>query len=316
MTALTLNAAQAWQLEDKRFYQLLWLGFVLWLLFAVLVPMLSVPEPSRQMQEQLPPQLARVMLEQRKTPPPEPEPLPEQVIEPVKVEPEPKPDPAQPVAEAAKPDPERARAQAQQAGLMAMRDELADLRQSFQLNTQAPSVKNSELQQAAQVERSVLRNDASKTFATKQAAAVANDVARSTLADTATTVLAQTELKGLSLSGTTEGSAQTSSNANGSADTAGARSEAQIRQVLEANKSSLYTLYSRALRSNPLLKGKVIFELVIRADGSLAEVTIVRSELNDSKLERQLLLRLRSVNFGAAAVTLTRSQWTVEFLPG
>ena len=314
MTALTLNAAQAWQLEDKRFYQLLWLGFALWLLFAVLVPMLSVPEPSRQMQEQLPPQLARVMLEQRKTPPPEPEPLPEQVIEPVKAEPE--PEQAQPAAEAVKPDPERARAQAQQAGLMAMRDELADLRQSFQLNTQAPSVKNSELQQAAQVERSVLRNDASKTFATKQAAAVANDIARSTLADTATTVLAQTELKGLSLSGTAEGSAQASSNANASAETAGARSEAQIRQVLEANKSSLYTLYSRALRSNPLLKGKVIFELVIRADGSLADVTIVRSELNDSKLERQLLLRLRSVNFGAAAVTLTRSQWTVEILPG
>jgi periplasmic protein TonB len=86
--------------------------------------------------------------------------------------------------------------------------------------------------------------------------------------------------------------------------------------VLEANKSSLYTLYSRALRANPLLKGKVVFDLVIRPDGSLAEVTIVRSELNDSKLERQLMLRLRSVNFGAEAAALTRSQWTVEFLPG
>ena len=316
MTALTLNAAPAWQMEDKRFYQLLWLGFALWLIFAVLVPALTVPERSRQLQEQLPPQLAKVMLEQRKTPPPEPEPLPEQIIEPVTVEPEPVPEQPVQAAAAAKPDPERARALAQQAGLMAMRDELADLRQSFQLNTQAPAVKNSELQQAAQVERNVLRNDANKTFAAKQAAAVANEVARSELADTATTVLAQTELKGLSLTGSADGTANTSSNANTSADTAGARSEAQIRQVLEANKSSLYTLYSRALRSNPLLKGKVIFELVIRADGSLADVTIVRSELNDAKLERQLLLRLRSVNFGAAAVTLTRSQWTVEFLPG
>ena len=86
--------------------------------------------------------------------------------------------------------------------------------------------------------------------------------------------------------------------------------------MLEANKSSLYTLYSRALRSNPLLKGKVVFELVISPDGNLTEVRIVRSELGDSKLERQLTLRLRSVNFGAADVAPTRSTWTVEFLPG
>ena len=80
-----------------------------------------------------------------------------------------------------------------------------------------------------------------------------------------------------------------------------------------ANYLSVGQIY---LRANPLLKGKVVFELVIRPDGSLAEVNIVQSELNDSKLERQLTLRLRSVNFGAEAVALTRSQWTVEFLPG
>ena len=140
-------------------------------------------------------------------------------------------------------------------------------------------------------------------------------LASSAAADTGTTALAEAELKGLSATGSAE--QQNRSNANASSNSAGqGRSEAAIRRVLEANKSSLYTLYSRALRANPLLKGKVVFELVIKPDGSLAEVTIVQSELNDSKLERQLVLRLGSVNFGAEAVALTRSQWTVEFLPG
>ncbi|HEX5793595.1 MAG TPA: AgmX/PglI C-terminal domain-containing protein [Rheinheimera sp.] len=313
MTSFALAGGAGWQFEDKRFYQLLWLGVAIWLLCAVVVPALKVPERSRQLQEQLPPQLARVMLEQRQAPPPpEPEPVPEQIIEPPK--PEPKPEPVAAVAEPVMPDPQQAKAQAQQAGLLAMRDDLAELRQSFQLNNTAPKVKSSGEQQATQVERKLLRNEATKTFATAEAAAVAGDIARSELADTGTTVLAEAELKGLSATGRANASAQsrdTSGNAAGQG-----RSEAQIRRVLEANKSSLYTLYSRALRSNPLLKGKVVFELVIEPDGSLSEVKIVRSDLNDAKLERQLMLRLRSVNFGAEAVALTRSQWTVEFLPG
>ena len=312
MTAISSVTDNSWRDEDKRFYQLLWLGFAIWLLFAVLVPALQVPERSRQLQEQLPPTLARVMLEQRKAPPPpEPEPQPEQIVEPVK--PEPKPEPVAAVAEPVKPDPQQARQQAEQAGLMAMRDELAALRQSFQLNNTAPQVKSRGQQQATQVERKVLRNAAQQRFATAEAAAVAGDIARSELQDTGSVALAETELKGLSATGRPEQQSRRSS-----ADSSGGqgRSEAAIRRVLEANKSSLYTLYSRALRANPLLKGKVVFELLINPDGSLAEVSIVRSELNDSKLERQLTLRLRSVNFGAEAVALTRSQWTVEFLPG
>ena len=92
MTTLAINHADSWQFEDKRFYRLLWLGFALWLIFAVLVPALKVPAPSREVLEQLPPQLAKVVLEQRKAPPPpEPEPVEQQVIEPPKPEPKPEP---------------------------------------------------------------------------------------------------------------------------------------------------------------------------------------------------------------------------------
>ena len=314
MTAATMSASTAsesWQIsEDRRFYRFLLAGTIVWLLLAIVVPMLKVPLLQRDVQEQLPPQLARVLLEERKAPPPpEPEVQPEPEVKPP--EPEKPVEPVEPVKQA--PDPAQARARAEQAGLMAMRDELAQLRQSFQLNNTVPQVKSQGEQQATQIERNLLRNAAAKTFASAEAAAVAGDIARSELADTGTTALAETELKGLSATGRPEGPQQR--DVSGDATGTG-RSEAEIRRVLEANKSSLYTLYSRALRSNPLLKGKVVFELVISPDGSLAEVRIVRSELGDSKLERQLTLRLRSVNFGAADVAPTRSTWTVEFLPG
>ncbi|MDX5407619.1 MAG: AgmX/PglI C-terminal domain-containing protein [Chromatiaceae bacterium] len=315
MTTAVVNQ-HSWQTEDRRFYQLLWLGLLLWLVFAVLVPALQVPERSREVQEQLPPTLARVMLEQKQIPPPpEPEPLPEQKAEPLP-EPETKPEPVEARADTVKPDPQQARKQAEQAGLMAMRDELAALRQSFQLDNSAPQLKSRGEQQATQVERTLLRNEANKQFAAAEAAAATGDIVRSELADTGSVALAETELKGLSAVGRKEaGNTSAGSSSQGSSAGQG-RSEAQIRRVLEANKSSLYTLYSRALRANPLLKGKVVFELVINPDGSLADVSIKSSELNDAKLERSLVLRLRSVNFGAEAAAVTRSQWTVEFLPG
>lgn len=315
MTTAVVNQ-HSWQTEDRRFYQLLWLGLLLWLVFAVLVPALQVPERSREVQEQLPPTLARVMLEQKQIPPPpEPEPLPEQKAEPLP-EPETKPEPVEARADTVKPDPQQARKQAEQAGLMAMRDELAALRQSFQLDNSAPQLKSRGEQQATQVERTLLRNEANKQFAAAEAAAAIGDIVRSELADTGSVALAETELKGLSAVGKKDaGNTSADSSSQGSSVGQG-RSEAQIRRVLEANKSSLYTLYSRALRANPLLKGKVVFELVINPDGSLADVSITSSELNDAKLERSLVLRLRSVNFGAEAAAVTRSQWTVEFLPG
>lgn len=314
MTAATMSASTAsesWQIsEDRRFYRFLLAGTIVWLLLAVVVPMLKVPLLQRDVQEQLPPQLARVLLEERKAPPPpEPEVQPEPEVKPP--EPEKPVQPVEPVKQTS--DPAQARARAEQAGLMAMRDELAQLRQSFQLNNTVPQVKSQGEQQATQIERNLLRNAAAKTFASAEAAAVAGDIARSELADTGTTALAETELKGLSATGRPEGPQKR--DVSGDATGTG-RSEAEIRRVLEANKSSLYTLYSRALRSNPLLKGKVVFELVISPDGNLTEIRIVRSELGDSKLERQLTLRLRSVNFGAADVAPTRSTWTVEFLPG
>lgn len=327
MTAGSFSVAQSlsalpsgqfdWQFEDKRFYRLLLVGAVLWLLLAVIVPILTVPEPSRQQQELVPVQLAKVMLEQRKTPiipvaEAKPEPKPE-----LKPEPEPvaaeKPEPA--VKPKAVQDIATARQQAQQSGILALQDDLAAMRQSFSANKNQAKVKTTGQQQAAQVQRDVIANQAKQQFAQQQAVRATAEVERTKLADNGSAQLQQQQIEGLANQEAVAAlAAKTAADNNAVANTKG-RSEAKIRQVLEANKTSLYALYSRALRRDPLLQGKVIFEFVINPDGSLGAVKIVKTELNNSALERQLILRLQSINFGAEPVAVTRSQWTVEFLP-
>lgn len=309
MSTLSWHAGAGWQNEDQFFSNVVVAGLLLLLLFSIVVPLYKVPERSRAQLEQLPPQLARVMLEQRDITPPEPIELPEP--EPI---PEPEPEPEQNVVEASPVTTEQARAVAQQAGLLAMQDELAALRQTFTVNQQAPQLQREGQQNVATPEPELIANPMLAKTAAKAAAPVSADVVRADLSRAESTTLAEAELRGLASAAPT--TTNTSGNTNSDLASQGGRSEASIRQMLEANKSSLYTLYNRALRANPLLKGKVVFELIINPDGSLAQVKIIESELNDERLERQLQLRLQAVNFGAADVLPTRSTWTIAFLPG
>lgn len=311
MSTLTWHAGNGWQNEDQFFSKVVLAGLIMLVLLSIAVPLYQVPELSRAQLEQLPPQLARVRLEEREIIPPEPIKLPEPEPEPL---PEPEPEPEQQVVEASPVTQEQARSQAQQAGLLAMQDDLAALRQTFTVNQQAPQLQREGRQNTATPEPELITNPQLAKTAAKAAAPVSADVARADLTRAQSTTLADAELRGLAAAAPASGNTG-SGNANDPASQGG-RSEASIRQTLEANKSSLYTLYNRALRANPLLKGKVVFELIINPDGSLQQVKIVESELNDERLERQLQLRLQAVNFGAADVSPTRSKWTIAFLPG
>ena len=126
--------------EDKRFRSiLLWVTAVA-MLFALVVPVLPVRDTSRFAEPPpLPPRLARLIIERSKPVPPPPPPVVEPKKEEPKAEeppkpvekPKPKPEakaPEPPPVEAPKPDRNKARERAQAAGVLALADELADLR--------------------------------------------------------------------------------------------------------------------------------------------------------------------------------------------
>jgi periplasmic protein TonB len=93
------------------------------------------------------------------------------------------------------------------------------------------------------------------------------------------------------------------------------RSIEEIKLVFERNKGAIYAIYNRALREDPALQGKVVLELKIAPSGEVAGLRIVSSELKAEELERKLLARIRSFDFGAKDVEVMVVTWPVDFLP-
>jgi TonB family protein len=93
------------------------------------------------------------------------------------------------------------------------------------------------------------------------------------------------------------------------------RSIEEIKLVFERHKGAIYALYNRALRDEPSLQGKVVLELKIAPSGVVSELRIVSSELKAEELEKKLLARIRQFDFGAKDVEIMVVSWPVDFLP-
>ena len=290
---------------DYRFKRILRPMLVLLCVCGLAIPFIEVPEKERAEKEKLPPQLARVILEEKKLPPPviPPKPKPK----PVEAE-KPKPKPKKPVEK--KPAPVKTVAQARQAaastGLLKFKDELQALRE----NNNMADIKTAQLSRgtatAAKLERAIITSGKNSTSGGITTASLSRDTGGRALSGHQTTqVAAPVDTKG-----------RTSNKARPyDSNMSGGRSEEDISQVMDANKGAIYAIYNRALRKNPGLQGKVTIKLVIQPTGAVSSASIVSSELYDPALEKKLLARVRLINFGAADVATTTLNYSFEFLP-
>jgi hypothetical protein len=89
-----------------------------------------------------------------------------------------------------------------------------------------------------------------------------------------------------------------------------------IRRVFEQHKGAIYAIYNRALRSDPELQGKYVFHIVIEPDGSISTIELVSSELGYVPLEKKLLTRISTIDFGPDDVLATPVNYKFDFLPG
>lgn len=136
-----------------------------------------------------------------------------------------------------------------------------------------------------------------------------------------TTTLAKTKLSQReitqvkqSLLATDAGSSAKTSR-NNKSRTAGVRAEEDITIVFDQNKSKLYSIYNRARRTNPALKGKIVLQITIAPSGKVTQIKMVSSALNDPKLESRLLNRIKLFDFGAQKVEQIIVTYPIEFLP-
>ncbi len=314
MTATTITPYEfvlPWEAsgdEDSRFKRILKRLLLLFLLLAVVFPWLPLPEIDREERERVPPSLAKVLIEQRKVaPPPPPEPVKqEEKTETVEKKAAPEPAPAKEV--------KKAREKVSRMGVAAFSEELSSLRSSLNVAKLQARNTNVTTGAAAKAARSVL----GATSATKTSGGVNSSVMNDSGSGTQLAAHASTAVDS-PIGGGSGGSGSGASGSGGGSHRSsvdGGRDMESIRRVFEQHKGAIYALYNRALRSDPGLKGKFVFHIVIQPDGSISSIKLVDSQLQDQKLELKLLARIQMISFGPEDVAATPVNYKFDFMPG
>lgn len=333
--------------DEARFKRILRAVLIAVLLFALIFPWLPVREPDRSVVQPLPPQLAKILLDEKPAPPP-PVPKVERPRDEAKAAQAPVPDnqpaPKAPVVQARKPEPnkapgerqENARARASGVGLLAMKDEIAQIHSApaaVQLNKDikpGPGVGSGVGPGVGAgvgpgvPTRSLITSNATGGSGGINTAGLSRDTGGGGLAGRSTTLVE-------GVAGGRGGGGDGASSGGGGPGGTGAgraggtltrgtsgkasRSIEEIKLVFERNKGAIYAIYNRALREEPSLQGKVVLELKIAPSGAVSDLRIVSSELKSPDLERKLLARIRQFDFGAKDVDLMTVTWPVDFLP-
>ena len=315
--------------DDERFKKILVVFLIVYVLVTIPLLVIKLPELTRAEKEQLPPQLARVMLEKQELPPVKP-------IEPPKVEEkkieEKKPEekkisvkpveknPVTTINKSITKDPSKikeeavnhAREQAQ-AKMSSFKDDLMEMRETLQttaVETAATNVTNSN-GPAAQVDRSMITSGVSKGSGGINTAAYSRDTGGVALSGRENVKVKS------GLADASKKAAGASGAGGGNSDGAGgaARSEEEVRKIMEQHKGAIFNIYNRALRENAALQGKVVVKMVIDPSGQIVEASIVSSELKDAELEAKLLQRIKLISFSASNVTRTTLNYSFDFLP-
>jgi len=93
------------------------------------------------------------------------------------------------------------------------------------------------------------------------------------------------------------------------------RTREEVELVFDRNKSAIYAIYARALRDNPALAGKVVLEVTIAPTGEVTQCRVVSSDLGDAELERKLVSRVKMFRFEARDVAPMTTTKPIEFFP-
>ena len=299
--------------DERRFRKVLTITLLLTILAGVGVPLLPVFTKPVEEQTDLPPRVAKLIFEKHTSPKPPPKPKPvEKKPEPrpeAKKEPKPLPkkEPPKVTAKAEPKKPpvdaiEQARKKASSAGLLALQDSLADLRDQDVDALKGGRRLSNDGAQARKTERALITSKVGSGSGGINTAAMSRDAGSTQLA-----ARTATEVKSSIVKTSLKKDPRT-------ARTAG-RSQEDIQIVFDRNKGAIFNIYNRALRKDPTLSGKVVFQLTIAPSGQVTAISVVSSELGDKALESKLLARIKMINFGAKPVDAVTLTYPIDFLP-
>jgi TonB family protein len=304
--------------QERKFRRLLGIIMAATFFLSLVWPWIPTPEKDPNVIEEIPPRIAKLLLEQRPPPPPpkpvEPEPEPEPEPDPI-AEPEPEqvadePPPPEPEPEPL-PEPEIdlqavAREQAQ-AALLPFTEDLASLADSDVLETVADNRPlTASVGEAVRNERSMITSKVGTASGGINTANMSRNTGGSGLVGRDTTTISSP----VSAVGQSAGGARRTGT-SGKAS----RSREEIELVFDKNKGAIFALYNRALRIDPSLEGKLVLRLTIAPNGQVTACEVVSSELGDQELERKLVQRVMLFRFDERDVEPITTTKPIDFFP-
>jgi hypothetical protein len=280
---------------EQRYRRILLYVLLVVLLIGAVMPFLPVLERQQSKTLELPERVVKLIVEQPKPPPPPPKLQPRPEVKVARVEPKPVPKAVDRTAEARK--------KAEKSGLLALKDELADLRDTQVLTNTRPLT--GAVADTAQVERSLITSKVGRSSGGINTAAMSRNTGGVALA-----ARGQTQVTS-AVAGLAVGGPSVSKGATGKPS----RSREEIEMVFDQNKGAIYALYSRALRRDPSLQGKLVLRLTIEPSGTVSACDVVSSEIKDNELLDKLVQRVKMFKFVAKDVATITTTKPIDFFP-
>jgi len=311
--------------ENQRFSLILISLVIVLLVLSIWIPSVVLPEKDRKTLEKLPPQLAKLV---KKKAPPKVEkkkPLPkvkekkkviekEKKIEKPKIKKEVKPKEKKILPKLKKPkvvkeknltkQVKKARAVAKNSGLLALQNDLSDLKSIVNVSALQKKIAPKRAQTIAARASSSNAADVLKKSGGIKTDTLSVPAESIQLASMENVVLDATNDE-ISLA---KAEAEAATRINN-------RSSDSIRLVAESLKAAFSKLYNRELRNDPFLEGLVMLEVVIEPTGEVSFCRVVSSELNNEKLEKKIVSRMYLADFGAEDVLKTTVNLPFPFRP-
>ncbi len=88
-----------------------------------------------------------------------------------------------------------------------------------------------------------------------------------------------------------------------------------IQQTIDSVKNQIYSHYQAALSKDPDLKGAYEFKLLIKADGTVTNFKLLRSELDNTSLNKSIKEEITKLNFGSINTADTKLKYKFVFFP-
>lgn len=304
--------------QEEKFRRLLAIVFAALLFLGLVWPFLPAPGKDPNAVEDIPPRIAKLMLEQKPPPPPpkvkepEPEPIKDPVKEPEPeqvVEKKPEPEPAKPEPIPEPVDTQKVAREQAQAALLPFTEDLAALADSDVLEKLADERPlTGSVGQATRNERSMITSKAGTASSGINTAALSRNTGGSGLAGRTTSQI-ESPVAAVGQAADAGGARRTGESGKAS------RSREEIELVFDKNKGAIFALYNRALRSDPTLEGKLVLRLTIAPNGEVTFCEVVSSELGDEDLEQKLVQRVRMFRFEARDVEAITTTKPIDFFP-